>query len=124
MIHYMLFFLVCVILGINRLRALISASFAFSIIQLVNIPAIYFVSAVIFLLTNAENIVEAVYQFPEFYHSGIFVYNIFTTVCCLLAARWLREARLKPPVKFYVLFNLLFVFFPFVVLVLWEYCCF
>ena len=115
----MLLFLVCVLLSNNRLRALISASFAFSIIQLVNIPAIYFVSTVIYPLTNAENIVEAVYQFPDFYHSGIFVYNIFTTICCLLAARWLREARLKPPVKLYVLFNLLFIFFPFVVLILW-----
>jgi DNA-binding CsgD family transcriptional regulator len=120
MIHYMLFFLVCVLLGTNRLRALISASFAFSIIELGNIPCIYVVSIVIYPLTNAENIVEAVDQFPEFYHSGIFVYNIFTTICCLLAARWLREARLKPPVKLYVLFNLLFVFFPFVVLILWK----
>ena len=119
MIHYMFLFLVCVLLGNNRLRALISASFAFSIIQLGNIPCIYVVSMVIYPLTNAENIVDAVYQFPNFYHSGIFVYNIFTTICCLLAARWLRESRLKPPVKLYVLFNMIFVFFPFVVLALW-----
>jgi DNA-binding CsgD family transcriptional regulator len=40
--------------------------------------------------------------------------------CCFFAARWLRETKLKPPFKLYVLFNLLFILFPLIVLVWYE----
>jgi DNA-binding CsgD family transcriptional regulator len=119
-IHHALFLLVCVLLGNNRLRALISATFAFSVIHLANIPATYFISAVVFPLTNTENLVEAFLRFPQLYYSGIVLFGIFNTVCCLFAARWLREVSKKPPVKLYAVFNLLFILFPLMVLMFWE----
>jgi hypothetical protein len=85
-------------LGNNRLRAFVSATFTFSVIHLANIPATYFISAVVFPLTNTENLVEAFLRFPQLYYSGIVLINIFITVCCLFAARWLREVSKKPPV--------------------------
>ncbi|MDR2730373.1 MAG: LuxR C-terminal-related transcriptional regulator, partial [Treponema sp.] len=119
-IHQTLFLLACVLLGNNRLRALISATFAFSVIHLANIPATYFISVVVFPLTNTENIMEAFLQFPQLYYSGIVLNGIFITVCCLFAAHWLREVGKKPPVKFYAVFNLLFILFPLMVLVFWD----
>jgi DNA-binding CsgD family transcriptional regulator len=119
-IHQMLFLLVCVLLGNNRLRAFVSATFTFSVIHLANIPTTYFISAVVFPITNTENLVEALLQFPQLYYSGIVLNGIFITVCCLFAARWLREAGKKPPVKLYAIFNLLFILFPLMVLVFWD----
>jgi DNA-binding CsgD family transcriptional regulator len=119
-IHHALFLLVCVLLGNNRLRAFVSATFAFSVIHLANIPATYFISAVVFPLTNTENILEAFLKFPQLYYSGIVLNGVLITVSCLLAAHWLRGVSLKPPVKRYALFNLMFVLFPLMVLVFWN----
>jgi len=119
-IHTALFLLACVLFGNNRSRALISASFAFSIINLSHFPAIYFFAIVVFPLTNTANLFEAFEKFPQFYYSGFLFSEAIIAVCCLFAARWLRKARLNPPVKLYVVFNLVFVLFTLIVLVWWE----
>jgi DNA-binding CsgD family transcriptional regulator/preprotein translocase subunit SecG len=119
-IHYPLFFLVCVLLGNNRLRALISASFAFSVVHLANLPVVYFMLVVVHPFLNSLNYVEFFQQNQQIYYGVIFLSNIVIAVCCLFAARWLRETKLKPPLKLYVLFNLLFVLFPLAVVIWCE----
>jgi len=59
-------------------------------------------------------------KFPQLYYSGIFLINIIITVCCLLAVRWLRNSKLKPPLKIYIPFILLFILFTLIVLFWWE----
>jgi hypothetical protein len=117
-INNALFLLVCVLLGNNRLRALISASFVFSIIHLAQIPVLYFHIAFVYPATDIPSFMEAALQSPKMFYSEFIFVIIIITVCCLLAAHWLREARLKPPLKLYILFNLLFVLFTFIIL-LW-----
>jgi DNA-binding CsgD family transcriptional regulator len=117
-INNALFLLVCVLLGNNRLRALISASFVFSIIHLAQIPVSYFFIVFVYPTTDISSFLEAALQSPKMLYSGIFFIISIITVCCLLAAHWLRKARLKPPLKLYIFFNLLFVLFTFIVL-LW-----
>ena len=119
-IEYPLFFLVCVLLGNNRVRALISASFAFSIVHLANLPIVYFMLVVVQPFLDSLNYVEFFQQNNQIYYSVIFLSNIVIAVCCLFAARWLRETRLKPPLKLYVIFNLLFILFPLAVVVWCE----
>jgi DNA-binding CsgD family transcriptional regulator len=118
--HIALYLLIPVLLGKNRLRAIISASFAFSIINLTHLPIGHFIFAVVSPFINLLSHVEFLYQNPQIYYSGIFFNNIVIAVCCLFAARWLRETKLKPPLKLYVIFNLLFVLFPLAVLVWYE----
>jgi DNA-binding CsgD family transcriptional regulator len=115
-INITLFLLVCVLLGNNRLRALITASFVFGIICLAQIPVLNFFIAFVYPATDIPGFLEASLQSPKIYYSSVFFINIIITVCCLLAARWLREAKLKPPLKLYIFFNLLFVFFTLIVL--------
>jgi DNA-binding CsgD family transcriptional regulator len=112
-----LFLLVCVFLGNNRLRALIAASFVFSIMNLAQIPVLYFHIAV-YPVADIPSFMEAVLQSPKMFYSEFIFVIVIITVCCLLAAHWLRESKLKPPLKLYISFNLLFVLFTFIVL-LW-----
>ena len=119
-VHIAVYLLVPVLLGNNRLRALISASFAFSIINLAHLPVTYFALAAISHLFDTLSYVEVFQQNPLLYYSLILLSNIVIVVCCLLAARWLGETKLKPPLRLYVLFNLLFVLFPLAILVWYE----
>jgi len=119
-IHIALYLLIPVLLGNNRLRALISASFAFSIINLTHLPIIHFIFVVVSPFINSQSHVEFLQKNPNIYYSGILINNIVIGVCCFFAARWLRETKLKPPIKLYVIFNLLFVLFPLVILAWYE----
>jgi len=87
---------------------------------LAQFPVVYFTAAVIYPVTDLSNFMEESLKFPQLYFGGIFIINIIITVCCLLAARWMRNSMLKPPLKIYTLFNLLFVLFTLTVLVWWE----
>jgi DNA-binding CsgD family transcriptional regulator len=117
-INSALFLLACVLLGNNRLRALISASFIFSIINLAQIPISYFFIIFVYPTADVSSFLEVLLQSPKILYSGVFFFISIITVCCLLAAHWLREAKLKPSLKLYIFFNLLFVLFTFIVL-LW-----
>ena len=119
-IHIALYLLIFVLLGNNRLRALISASFAFSIINLTHLPIIHFIFFVVSPFINSQSHVEFLQKNPNIYYSSIFINNIVIGACCLFAARWLRETKLKPPLMLYVIFNLLFVLFPLVILAWYE----
>jgi DNA-binding CsgD family transcriptional regulator len=112
--------LACVLLGNNRLRALIAASFIFSIMHLAQIPVFNFHMAFFYPATDVSSFLETGLQIPHMYYVGIFFVTIIITVCCLIAARWSHESRLKPPLKLYVSFNLLFVFFTLIVLLWFE----
>jgi DNA-binding CsgD family transcriptional regulator len=107
-------------LGNNRLRALISASFAFSVVYLANLPIVYFMLVVVHPFLNSLSYVEFFQQNNQIYYGAIFLSDIVIAVCCLFAARWLRETKLKPPLKLYILFNLLFVLFPLAVVIWCE----
>jgi len=119
-LHIAIYLLVPVFLGTNRLRALISASFAFSIINLTHLPIMYFIVIIISPFVNSSSYVVFLQQNPQIYYSGIFLFNIVITICCLLAAHWLRETSIKPPLKIYVFFNLFFILFPLALLVWYE----
>jgi DNA-binding CsgD family transcriptional regulator len=119
-IHIALYLLIPVLLGNNRLRALISASFAFSIINLTHLPMGHFIFFVISPFINSQSHVEFLQKNTKIFYSGIFIYNIVIAVCCHFAARWLRETKLKPPLKPYVILNLIFVLFPLVILAWYE----
>jgi DNA-binding CsgD family transcriptional regulator len=104
-------------LGNNRLRALISVSFILSIILLAQIPVLNFYIAFVYPVNDIPGFLETVLQLPKIYYSCVFFIVIIITVCCLLAAHWLRDSKLKPPLKLYISFNLLFVFFTLIILV-------
>jgi len=114
------FLLSCVLLGNNRLRALISASFIFSIINLAQFPVVFFIAIAIYPVTDLSNYMEEGLKSPQLYYGGIFLINIIITVCSLLAARWLRNTKSKPPLNLYVPFTLMFIFFTLIVLSWWE----
>ena len=120
MLFLAFFLLSCVLLGNNRLRALISASFIFSIINLAQFPVVFFVAIAIYPVTDLVTFMEEGLKHPQLYYGGVFLINIIITVCCLLAARWLRNTKIKPPVKLNVPFIMLFIFFTLIVLLWWE----
>jgi len=109
-----------VLLGNNRFRTLIAASFIFSIINLAQFPVVFFSALVIYPITDLLNFLEESSKFPQLYYGAIFFINIVITVCCLLAARWLRNTKSRPPLNLYVSFNLLFILFTLIVLFWWE----
>jgi DNA-binding CsgD family transcriptional regulator len=119
-IHIALYLLFPVLLGNNRLRALISASFAFSIINLAHLPITLFLFYVVSPFINSMSYVEYLQKNPNIYYSGIFLNNVVIAVCCIFAARWLRETKLKPPFMLYAIFNLLFFLFPLAIFVWYE----
>jgi DNA-binding CsgD family transcriptional regulator len=115
-----IFLLSCVLLGNNRLRALISASFIFSIINLAQFPVVFFIATVIYPITDLVNFMEESLKFPQLYYGGVLLVNIIITVCCLLAVRWLRNTKVKPPLEICIPFILLFVFSTLIALFWWE----
>jgi len=119
-IHIALYLLIPVLLGNNRLRALISVSFAFSIINLAHLPISLFLFYVVSTFNISPSHIEYLQENPNIYYSGIFMNNIVITVCCIFAARWLRETKLKPPLMLYAVFILLFFLFPLAIFVWFE----
>jgi len=119
-IHIALYLLIPVLLGNNRLRAFISASFTFSIINLTHLPISHFIFVVVSPFINSQSYVEFLQKNSNIYYSGILLNNIVIAVCCLFAEHYLRKTKIKPPLKLYVIFNLLFILFPLVVLVWYE----
>jgi len=109
-----------VLLGNNRLRTLIAASFIFSIINLAQFPVFYFSAVFIYPITDLSSFMEESLKFPQIYYVPVIFINIFITVCCLLAARWLRNTKSEPPLNLYVIFNILFISFTLIVLSWWE----
>jgi DNA-binding CsgD family transcriptional regulator/glucan phosphoethanolaminetransferase (alkaline phosphatase superfamily) len=105
-----------VLLGNNRSRTLTAASFIFSIINLAQFPVVYFTAVFIHPVNDLSDFLEDSMELPQLYFGSIFFINIVITVCCLLAARWLRNTKLKPPLNIYVPFNLMFIIFTFIVL--------
>jgi len=105
-----------VLLGNNRLRTLIAASFIFSIINLAQFPVVYFTAVFIHPVTDLSDFLEDSLKLPQLYFGSIFFINILVTVCCLLAARWLRNTKSKPPLNLYIPFNLMFIIFTLIVL--------
>jgi DNA-binding CsgD family transcriptional regulator len=119
-IHIALYLLIPVLLGDNRLRAFISASFTFSIINLTHLPISHYILVVVSPFINSQSYVEFFQKNPNIYYSGILLNNIVIAVCCLFAEHYLRKTKITPPLKLYVIFNLLFILFPVVVLVWYE----
>jgi len=110
----------CVLLGANRQRMFAAAAFVYSVISVAQIPVVYCIAAVVHPLINTPSLYETAAQFPHLYYSGLFMNNIIITLCCFLAARWLRGTQLKPPLKYALLFGLLFIVFALIVLLWWS----
>jgi DNA-binding CsgD family transcriptional regulator len=114
-INTFLFLLIIVLLGNNRFRALVSASFIFSICFLAQIPVINFILAFVKPEIYTLDFLIDKLKIPEIYYSGLSFVFIIVTVCCLLTAYWLRKAMLKPPLKTSIIFILLFIFFTLII---------
>jgi len=112
--------LVFILLGANRSRMLAAAAFVYSIISIAQIPVVLFIAAVVHPLVNTLSLYETAAQFPHLFYFGLFLNNILIAICCILAARWLRGSKIKPPLKLNVLFSLLFILFAFTVLLWWK----
>jgi len=108
-----------VLLGNNRFRMFIAATFIFSIINLAQFPVIFFTLIAIYPADIITYMEESL-KFPQLYYGAIFFINVVITVCSLLAVRWIRNTKAKPPLNLYVPFNLLFIFFTLIVLFWWE----
>jgi DNA-binding CsgD family transcriptional regulator len=108
--------LACVLLGIGRFRALVAASFVLSIINLVEIPVIYYIGAVVYPFLNVSNVIEAAYQFPQLYYCAVIMNNMIVMGCCFLAARWLKKVKISAPKKLSVLFACFFYLFAIITL--------
>jgi DNA-binding CsgD family transcriptional regulator len=81
-------------------------------------PVINFLLVILNPEADAMNfMMETLQQSPEIYYSGLSFIIIIDTFSCLLAARWLREAALKPPLKISVVFSLLFILFTFTIII-------
>jgi len=119
-LFFTLFFLSLVLLGNNRLRTLTAASFIFSVFNLAQFPVVYFYAAVIYPVTNINSLFDVSFKDSRLMNSVLFSITIIVTISCLLAARWLRNTMLKPPLKLCVFFILLFVLFTLVIEVWWE----
>jgi len=119
-IHIALYLLIPVLLGNNRLRALISASFAFSIINLAHLPITLFICYIVSPFINSLSYVEYLQKNPNIYYGGILLNNVVIAVCCIFAAHWLRETKLKPTLMLYAIFNLLFFLFPLAIFIWYE----
>jgi len=66
-IRIALYLLIPVLLGNNRLRAFISASFAFSIINLAHLPITHFIFYIISPFITSQNYVEFLQKNPNIY---------------------------------------------------------
>jgi DNA-binding CsgD family transcriptional regulator len=119
-LHIAVYLLIPVLLGKNRLRALISASFAFSIVNITHLPVLYFVLLIVSPFIGSLSILNFLQQNPQIHFFLLFFTNIIITLSCIYAAHFLRKTKLKPPIKIYVSFNLLFVLFPLAVLLFFE----
>jgi len=111
-----LLLLAFILLGKNRLRFFIASTFIFSIINLAQFPVVYFTVVFIYPVTDLQTFMEESLKFPQLYYGALFFINIIITVCCILAARWLRNGKPKPPLNLYIPFNLMFILFTLIVL--------
>ncbi|MDR2921794.1 MAG: helix-turn-helix transcriptional regulator [Treponema sp.] len=108
-----------VILGAHRLRMFVPAAFVFGLFQVGMITVNLFIAAVFFPLVDLKNLYEVCYKFPHIFYISLFLHAIITTSGCLLAARWLRNTKIKPPFRFYSFFSMVFIIFSFAVIVWW-----
>jgi DNA-binding CsgD family transcriptional regulator len=109
-----------VVLGTHRLRMFVPAAFVLCLLQVGMITVNLFVAAVVFPLVDTKNLYEVAYLFPHIFYLDLFLHAIITTGGCLLAARWLRNTQIKPPLRFYSFFSMVFIIFSFAVTVWWT----
>lgn len=109
---------ILIVLGKNRSRMIVVASFVYSIIRISTIPVIYFITAVIHPI-NMENIFDLFKPFSAIYYIGHFITNIIIVTICILASYLLRDTQEKPSFKLCSLFALLFIVFTVIVNVWW-----
>jgi len=104
--------LACVLLGSNRLRALVAAAFVLSISYVAYIPVIY-TASLVYSLFIKFNYLDKLSQISQRFYLIIFIFilNVIIMCSCFLAARWLRKTQEKPPLKTSVYFCLFFIFF-------------
>ena len=101
----------CVLLGTNRLRSFVAASFVLSICFVAEIPIIYFTAAITYSFFSPFASLDVIPQSPQSYYLMLFLYNLIVMCGCFLAARWLRKTQEKPPLKISVYFCLFFISF-------------
>jgi len=110
----MISLLACVLLGSNRLRAFVAASFVLCISYVAYIPVIYTSAFVLSLIINF-GFYDKLPKTPQDFNVMVylFILNLILMFSCFLAARWLRKTQEKPPLKTSVYFCLFFISFTF-----------
>jgi len=103
--------LLCVLLGHNRLRSFVAASFVLSILHVAEIPLIYFTASITYSFFAPFASLEAIPLMPKRYYLMLFIFNLIIMCCCFLAAHWLCKTKEKPPLKISVCFSLFFISF-------------
>jgi len=103
--------LLCVLLGPNRLRSFVAASFYISIFHVAEIPLIYFTAAITYSFFSPFASLDAIPLMLKRYYIMFFIFNLIIMCSCFLAARWLRKTKEKPPLKISVCFCLFFISF-------------
>jgi DNA-binding CsgD family transcriptional regulator len=110
-------FLACALLGANRNRALVSAAFVYSIINVLELPGVFYILVAVRPLLTMPNITKEIAQIPLLFFFGSFFFNVIVAFCCFLAARLLRKTTVNPPLKSSVIFCLIFISFTVIIYV-------
>jgi DNA-binding CsgD family transcriptional regulator len=113
----LLVFLACALLGANRNRALVSAAFVYSIINVLELPGVFFISGAVNPLLTMPDITHEIAQIPLLFFFGSFFFNVIVAFCCFFAARLLRKTTVNPPLKLCVIFCLVFISFTVIIYV-------
>jgi DNA-binding CsgD family transcriptional regulator len=113
----LLLLLACALLGANRNSALVSATFVYSIINVLELPGIFFILEKVHPLLAMPDITSETAQIQLLFFFGSFFFNVIVAFCCFLAARLLRKATVNPPLKLSVIFCLIFISFTVIIYV-------
>jgi len=103
--------LACALLGANRNRALVSAAFIYSIINVLELPGVFYILGAVHPLLNMPDITNEIAQLPLLFFFGNFFFNVIVAFCCFLAAHLLRKTTENPPLKLCVIFCFIFISF-------------
>jgi len=108
----LLFFLACALLGTNRNRALVSAAYVYSIINVLELPGVFYILEAVNTLLITPNItIQILFFFINFF------FNVIVAFCCFLAVRLLRNITVSPPLKLSFIFCLIFISFTVIIYV-------
>lgn len=108
-IYEILALLFIVLLSAHRRQALVCAAFVFCMINMIELPLIFFIGTIIQPTMNMTQFMnEIMFKIPAFFSVYVFFYNIILMGSCFLAAHWLQKTKENPPLYMANLFSIIF----------------